>query len=124
MLGARFSLRSLFGVVSFLAVSCGLLIYAKPLLAIATFSATLVILLIAVLSAVYNRGDRRAFCTGFALFGLVYTGLACGNWQSPDGSGHLRDHLLSTTMLTWFHSIAPATRTTSKWFNSMEECRE
>ncbi|HVX14951.1 MAG TPA: hypothetical protein VHC22_27420 [Pirellulales bacterium] len=113
MLGTRFSLRGLFGVVSFLAVSCGLIIYATPLLAIATFSAMLVVMLTAILGAIYNRGDRRAFWTGFALFGFAYVWLFCGNWQMLDGSGHPRDHLLSTTFLTWCYSKAPFTRTTS-----------
>lgn len=118
MLGARFSLRWLFGVVSFAAVSCGLLIYAKPILASVTFTTVLVVLLSSTAAAIYNSGDRRAFWTGFALFGFAYIWLVFGNWQMPNGSDHPRNHLLSTTVLTWFYSIAPATQTTTTMVQS------
>ena len=118
MFDARFSLRWLFGVVSFAAVSCGLLIYARPILVSVTLSTVLVVLLTAITAAISNSGDRRAFWTGFALFGFAYIWLIFGNWQMPNGSDHPRNHLLSTTVLTWLYSIAPATQTTTTMVQS------
>lgn len=112
MRGFHFSLRWLFGVVSFLAVSCGLLIYASPLLSKLTFTAALVLLLASMFPAVFSAADRRAFWAGFAVFGFAYIWLICGAWQAPDGSA-LRDRLATTAVLEWTHDKAARRQTVS-----------
>ena len=111
MRGFHFSLRWLFGVVSFLAVGCGLLIYASPFLSKLTFTAAIVILLAAILSAVYQAGNHRAFWTGFAAFGFAYLWLTCGLWQSPDGSTPLRERLVTNDLLVRCHEVLPSRQT-------------
>jgi hypothetical protein len=54
----------MFGCVSFLAVGCGLLIYATPFLSRVTLTATLVLLLASVLAAACHTGERRMFWAG------------------------------------------------------------
>ena len=112
MRGPHFSLRWLFGVVSFLAVGCGLLIYATPLLSRLTFTAALGVLLVAVVSAVCRAGERRAFWAGFAAFGFAYVWLICGSWQAPDGTVALREKLVTTELLLWCSEKLPARQTT------------
>lgn len=111
MLGLRFSLRWLFGIVSFVALGCGLLIYATSLLSRLTFTLLLVGLMAAVLAAVFRAGERRAFWVGFAGFGFAYIWLICGSWQAPSGNGPLRDSLATTAALKWCREKVP--RTTS-----------
>lgn len=84
MSGPRFSLRWLMGSVSFLAVSCGLLVYARPITASCTLGATFLLLFAGIPLSVYGSGERRAFWFGFVLFGLGYLVLICGPWQAPD----------------------------------------
>jgi len=110
MRGFHFSLRWLFGIVSFLAVGCGLLIYASPLLSKLTATLTVVVLLAAVPAAIYHAGDRRAFWGGFALFGFAYLWMLCGTWQSLDGSTALRERLVTTDLLTRCHEVLPSTQ--------------
>ena len=112
MRGPHFSLRWLFGVVSFLAVGCGLLIYATPLLSKLTFTVILGVLLAAVVAAVCRGGDRRAFSAGFAAFGFAYVWLICGSWQSPDGTVALREKLVTTELLLWCSEKLPARQST------------
>jgi hypothetical protein len=38
------------------------------------------ILGIAAIGAIFSRGSRQAYCTGFAVFGLSYLGLILGPW--------------------------------------------
>ncbi|HVX11614.1 MAG TPA: hypothetical protein VHC22_10570 [Pirellulales bacterium] len=99
MQGMRFSLRWLFGVVSFLAVGCGLVIYASPLLSKLTFTAAVTALLLAIVLAVYRSGEQRALWAGFAALGLAYLWLICGNWQSPNGTYSLREEMVTTSLL-------------------------
>jgi hypothetical protein len=121
MRGFHFSLRWLFGVVSFLAVGCGLLIYASPFLSKLTFSATLVVLLAAMPAAVYSAGERRAFWAGFSFFGLAYLWLICGSWQSPDGSELLRNRLATTAVFSWCHEKVARSHSTPmyQWTGGM-----
>ena len=110
MRGIHFSLRWLFGVVSFLAVGCGLLIYASPFLSKLTFTAAVTGLLVGLFSAVYRIGDQRAFWAGFATFGFAYVWMVCGAWQSPDGSTPLRDRLVTTDLLTRCYELLPSSQ--------------
>ena len=86
MRGFHFSLRWLFGVVSFLAIGCGLLIYAKPLLSKLTFTAALVVLLAATFAAIYRVGDQRVLGgvrdLWFRLSVADLRQLAVAGWQS------------------------------------------
>jgi hypothetical protein len=109
----HFSLRWLFGFVSFLAVGCGLLIYATPFLSRLTLTVALAVLLASVLAAVCQAGERRMFWAGFAFFGLAYGWIVCGSWQSPAGDGPLNYRLATTAILEWCHEHAPHTRTSS-----------
>lgn len=111
MRGFRFSLRWLFGTMSFLAVGCGLLFYATPLLSKLTFTLAILVMLSAVAAAVYQSRERRAFWAGFAAFGLAYLWLTCGAWQSPDGSTMLRDTLVTTEILGWCYEKLPQRQT-------------
>ncbi|HWB14463.1 MAG TPA: hypothetical protein VG826_34880 [Pirellulales bacterium] len=113
MRGFHFSLRWLFGIVSFLAVGCGLLIYASPFLSKLTATSAAVVLLAAVPAASYHAGERRAFWAGFAFFGFAYLWLVCGAWQSHDGSGALRERLVTTDLLTRCYELLPSTQSSS-----------
>jgi hypothetical protein len=105
----RVSLRWLMGSVTFLAIGCGLLVYARPITAYIVFAATLLVLFAAIPLSVYRSSSRRAFWFGFALFGLGYLGLVCGPWQAPDGNFQvgLRDRLPSTKLLEFVYRHLP-----------------
>ena len=111
MRGFHFSLRWMFGTVSFLAIGCGLLIYASPLLSKLTSTLTVLVLLAAVPAAIYHAGDRRAFWAGFALFGFAYLWMVCGTWQSHDGSTALRERLVTSDLLVRCHDALPLRQT-------------
>jgi hypothetical protein len=68
----RFSIASLLFLVLFLGVSLAALREANDLWDSAVFTATLAILLVAVLLAVHRAKRARAFWLGFAVFGWVY----------------------------------------------------
>ena len=108
MRGVRFSLRGLFGAVSFLAVGCGALIYASPLVSKLIFTAAIVVLLAAAVLAFCRFGAARAFWAGFACFGFAYLWLTCGQWQSPDGTVPLRDRLVTTDLLLHCQRALPS----------------
>lgn len=97
----RFSLRWLFAVVSFAAIGCGLLVYATPLTANLIFSFSLLLLTCTALAAVFSSGQRRSFCTGFAVLGLAYFWLVCGSWQIANIRA--RERLMTTLVLEWCH---------------------
>ncbi|HWB12329.1 MAG TPA: hypothetical protein VG826_24095 [Pirellulales bacterium] len=110
MRGPHFSLRWLFGFVSFLAIGCGVLIYATPFLSRLMLTTVLVILWASVLAAACHTGERRIFWAGFAFFGIAYGWIVCGSWQSPAGDGPLQHRLATTSILEWCHQRAPHTR--------------
>jgi hypothetical protein len=107
---AHFSLRWLFGVVSFLAIGCGLLTYASPILSKLTATFTVLALLSAVPAAIYHAGERRAFWAGFVLFGGAYLWMVCGTWLSHDGSTAFRERLVTTDLLTRCYELLPSTQ--------------
>lgn len=76
----RYSLAHLCGVLTFAAVGAAAL--ANPtLLWIATvWSVTLAILAVGILAVVYNRSARRAFGSGFCLFGWGRLVLVFAPW--------------------------------------------
>ncbi|HVA51553.1 MAG TPA: hypothetical protein VNH11_34750 [Pirellulales bacterium] len=105
----HFSLRGLFGVVSFAAVSCGLMVYATAWFSLLTFTAVLFMLITAATAAIFCSGARRAYWGGFAAFGFAYLWATCGQWQSPDGSAPLRDRLVTSELLDRCHQMLPTT---------------
>lgn len=106
----RFSLRWLFGVVSFVGAGCALLVYATPFWSKLIFTCTLAALVAAGVTAFVRKEARRAFWAGFAGVGLAYLWLVCGTWQTPAGVAPLRDCLLTTAVLDWCHGKMPHTR--------------
>ncbi|HWB10676.1 MAG TPA: hypothetical protein VG826_15705 [Pirellulales bacterium] len=104
-----YSLRWLLGSITFLAIGCGLLIYAREVTASITFAATLLVLFAAIPLSVYRGGRPRAFWFGFALFGLSYLALVCGPWEAPDAYLHvrLRDRLPTMKLLELAHRHLP-----------------
>ena len=111
----RFSLRWLLGSVSFAAVGCGLLVYARPVTTYTSFAATLLVLFAAIPLSVYRDGERRAFWFGFALFGLGYLGLVCGPWQAPDVHIQVgvRERLPTTKLLELAYGWVPTKAVTA-----------
>jgi len=114
MSAPRFSLRRLLGSIFFLAVGCGLLLYARPVTATITFGATLLLLFAAIPLSVYRNGERRALWFGFTLFGLGYLGLVCGPWQAPDVyiQVGVRERLPTTKLLELAYGWVPTKRVT------------
>ncbi|HET6879702.1 MAG TPA: hypothetical protein VFI31_06095 [Pirellulales bacterium] len=105
----RFSLRWLMGAMSFLAVSFGLLVYARPITGCCAFGVTIFVLFTSIPLSVYRSGERRAFWFGFALFGLGYLVLVCGPWQAPDVHIQVgvRERLPTTKLLELAHTWLP-----------------
>lgn len=68
----RFTIRSLIGVVLFVAIAFAALRAADDAWDSGVFGAALLILLAGVLLTVHRTEQRRAFWLGFALFGWVY----------------------------------------------------
>jgi hypothetical protein len=68
----RFSLRWLFGVISFVAVASTSLIYSSWLLSDALGAALGAFLVCVTIGAVYGRAATAAFCGGAAIAGWVY----------------------------------------------------
>jgi hypothetical protein len=114
----QFSLRALLGSAVFVAVACSTLLCASETIASVVFTVTAVVLLAAVVAAVFRRGASRAFCVGFAIFGWGYLWLA--SWPEDYSSypetraWHLQESRgLATTKLMSFtyHALLPWVRT-------------
>ena len=117
----QFSLRALLGATVFVAVACSTLLYASDTIASVVFTVTAVVLLAAVLAALFRRGTSRAFWVGFAIFGWGYLWLA--HWPEPGWAGlpatsrpgwHLQEHegLATTNLLSFtYHALLPLVRT-------------
>ncbi|HUT87912.1 MAG TPA: hypothetical protein VMY37_00305 [Thermoguttaceae bacterium] len=91
----RFSLRQLMAFVAFVAVGCGGLIRPSVYLASLIFTATLVMLLVAILAAVGRKGSARVFWIGFAIAGSGYLWLA--HWADEESYTVSTDWRLQTT---------------------------
>jgi hypothetical protein len=63
----RLSLRTLLLVTAFLSYSCAAVIYASPAWLAATAAITLVAILAALLTAIFERGVWQAFAVGFLI---------------------------------------------------------
>lgn len=68
----RFSLLSLMGFTGCVAVACAALIYASDVWAAVLFALSILVVLVAALTAMVRRGKARAFGLGASLFGGAY----------------------------------------------------
>jgi hypothetical protein len=80
MIGPRFSLANLLGIVAVIALGLTGLSSATTFWTSAAATVTLGLLLAALLGAVLLRGADRAFWLGFALFGGTYLVLVEWDW--------------------------------------------
>ena len=92
----RFSLATLISEVFVIAAGLAALRYASQFWAAAIFSSDLVILLLAILGAVFGREQTCTFWSGFAIFGLTYMLVALGPWFAD----HTAPHLFSNKLLS------------------------
>jgi hypothetical protein len=91
----RYSIRTLMGGVVLMGVAFAGLRSPTPFWANLSFSLVLAGLILAVPTAVYRRGERRAFWVGFATFGWVYFVLTLLPWFETE----IGFQLFSTTLL-------------------------
>lgn len=91
----RYSIRTLMGGVVLMGVAFAGLRSPTPFWANLSFSLVLAGLVLAVPTAVYRRGERRAFWVGFATFGWVYFVLTLLPWFETE----IGFQLFSTTLL-------------------------
>ncbi len=108
----QFSLRALLGSAVFVAVACPSLLYASETIASLVFTATAVLLLAAVVAALFRRGPARAFWVGFAIFGWGYLWLA----YRPDNPFALPvpayGDLATTRLMSFtYYALLPRVRT-------------
>jgi hypothetical protein len=79
----RFSMGSFLVVVSALGLGLGAIVSQSEAATALAFTAFMSLLGLAAAIALSPRGERRAFCTGFAIFGLIYWLV---EFQAPDGA--------------------------------------
>ena len=79
----RFSIGSFLVVVSALGLGLGAIVSQSEAATALAFTAFMSMLGLAAAIALSPRAERRAFCTGFAIFGLIYWLV---EFQAPDGS--------------------------------------
>jgi hypothetical protein len=88
-------------VIAFSAVAFAALRTASDLWFSAFYTATFVLLLVAVVAAFVRRGRERAFWCGLAVFGWGFFLLGLGPWHSPyAGPEEGRDEVLNRDLLT------------------------
>lgn len=78
----RFSIMTLMGLVLVIGVGIAALKFPSQFLAASLFMLTLGVLSTAILGVAFSRGPKRAWWSGFALFGWGYLGLV-GKVASP-----------------------------------------
>ena len=107
MRSAQFSLSVFLGVVALCAVGLSCLMFASTPGVSALPSAVLGLLTLALLGVIYRRGERRAFWTGFAIFGWTYMTLSSGPWFLENVRPQLVTSSLIATAYPW---LIPASR--------------
>jgi hypothetical protein len=129
------SIRMLLAVVAFIALACTSIAWANGIWATTLFTASLGVLLFAVLALILRRGVKQAFWIGFALFGWGYIWMA--HWPNSElprtGIGGSAAHgdwilqrddlgsLATTRVLTYaYTNWLPAVRTEPTQTYSME----
>lgn len=93
----RVSILGLMGVIALVAVATVALREANDLWASCLFTLTLFLLGLACLGGVFCRGRSRAFCAGFAAFGVGYLAVCYGPWAKSE----VGPHLATTRLLNW-----------------------
>src|SRR5262249_5055220 len=96
----RFSMVTLLAYVGIVAAWCAALRSVSKISASAIFTVTLGVLSVALLGMIFRRQGKRAFWTGFALSGWIYTLFVFGPW-CKDNVG---TQLLTTPILDYLHS--------------------
>jgi len=91
----RFTIAGLMVLTLFVGVAVAALRSASDEWASVLFTLTIVMLAIAVLGALFRQGQRRAFWTGFALFGWGYLLVCFGHWFATE----VNPHLVTTKLL-------------------------
>ncbi len=95
MIRNRVSIATMLGLVGLLAVGFAALRVSSRLWATACFSAALLALVVSVAGIIYRSGRRRAYWSGFALFGWSYLLIAFG----PPPFNAWRELLITTPVL-------------------------
>lgn len=96
------SLAGLMGLVLLACVGLAALRSGDDLWDSLVTTMTLAVLGMAVLGALFQRGTRRAFCAGFAIFGFGYLTLATGPWfEDAVGPRLFTTKLLETLYVVW-----------------------
>ena len=112
------SLRSLFAIIAFAAITTAVLLRPTFFVASATWSLTLLILGVAVVGAFCSAGRSRAFWAGFAFFGLTHMILVVAPWFD-DMTG---EFIVTRQTLDWLggilgYSVANITSMPGIWRN-------
>lgn len=96
----RTSIAALMGAILFLALAFAALVRPTPLWAAICFSSMMLAFTYASLAAIFSRGGRRAYWTGFLVGGGSYLVLQYG----PFCDEHVGPHTLSTAMLDYLNA--------------------
>jgi hypothetical protein len=95
----RTTIAALMGLIALLAIAFAALVHPTPLWAAVCFSGMLLALTFASLAAIFSRGGRRAYWTGFLVGGSSYLVLQYG----PLCVEHVGPHTLPTAMLDFLN---------------------
>src|SRR5262245_34563600 len=113
MTGLRFSLRSLAGAVTVIALACAILVNGSAYCVALLGLTILAIHLTALIGIAYRREAARAFWCGFAIFGWAYLLSVFGAdpWRPKfiDAEGVLRQ------LYPYVHREIPITNTAEPW---------
>jgi hypothetical protein len=116
----RVSIAGLMAMIVFAAIGIAALRYPTPLAASLLLTATLTILAVATLAAVFRRGDARAFWAGFAVAGWGYLGLCYGPLADP----RVHQRLATTALLNGLYgrlAYAPRAEGEAIWYDAKGE---
>ena len=114
----RYSLATLLGIVSFIAVGCGALASSSLFMASVFFSLAVATLTAAVVGAAVTSGAARAFWIAFAVFGWMHFVLAIGPWFD-DHTGELlvTRQALDRMGLAMNYDVSEHTQMPGIWLN-------
>jgi hypothetical protein len=111
----RFSIRQLLAATALVGLGCLALVKSSALVAAATTGAVALILVAAVVLAIYRSESSRAFWTGFAIFGWSYLVLSYGPIFSENSGpfgGRMVTARLSTALFNSMHDSPPVQQPT------------
>jgi hypothetical protein len=92
---SRFSLRTFFAAVAYIAVVIVAMVAGTPQWAAVVFSISLAIVLVATLAAFFLSNSKRTFWRGFSLVAWIYLFIAFGPME-----GQLRKYLVTDQILS------------------------